>query len=262
MDRPKEVPLDAPLKNSAFGAISSSTPNLTSNERVKSDVDVPNAADVEKDIIRSAEDVLNWRGRSRRFSLGASRHAMEQTRNTPDVRLQLDGLNAWHEVDRKTSTMELQETDSNEQLGVGHVKASQENLYFHRLCGSMDSDPNNTTARDRHSENAERATSMAVMLSHRYGRPSTSSLAGSTPDILRLRPRGHAASVLLPNLTGKIRQTATQIASSIGQHRGALSPTSSSSTRPKHISRSFSSPYFHSWSFGNIDVSHQVRFPP
>lgn len=104
-------------------------------------------------------------------------------------------------------------------LDLGHTTSAREGAYFHRLCGSHD------------------VTS---------GEPST------------MRDRRGDVVDLSSVMTQRYRP---------GDGNAFSTPTSSSPlprssqmpSNPSNITRSISAPYFHSWSYGNIDVSHHVR---
>jgi len=262
MERPADAHSESARNSDIVGDV---TPISTSKEYGKGSVEVNAAAESDKEMIRTPQEVLLWRGRSRRFSLGIPRQAMESTPVQHEIHLSLEGLSVWQDAEKKLSPMELQERDLSAALGVGHVKAPQEDLYFHCLCGSLDSESLNTTSRDRIGEDAERAASMSAMISQRYSRASATATTGSA-DILRLLPRGSDATPAGQNTgvwSAKSRQGGSQPPlSAVGHHRGIAGPSSQRQTRSRHISRSLSAPYFHSWSFGNIDVSHQVRNCP
>ena len=284
-----------------------------------------------KTVSRRPQDLLVWKGRARRFSLGMLSRRVPNERPLDATRVQVTLVNAGSsEMGDETPPGERKEPFSG--MGVGHTSVSLENAYFRRMCGAEDTPAFGpmTTNRERHDSAREGHTSLASVVTQRYKAqvgvdwsPSRSTLshqASSSPrpsnSARRHSPKSSldtlglslnpSVSVVVETLESKRSQSSTRSPRSTGPLSSphsyttasdSLSPTTSrlrseqpgrhmsissetisdaprltspsspalSSSR-KHMarsefrSRSLSAPYFASWSYGNIDVSHKVRF--
>lgn len=279
---------------------------------------------------RKPSEMLIWRGRARRFSMGMMSRRPISERLLDVTKVHVPLVNAGSaEIMEDSPVEERKETFMGG--GVGHTSAALENTYFRRLCGAEESNTfgSLSTTRDRNDSAREGHTSLASVVTQRYkaqvgvdwspARSNISQQSSSSP-----RPpvsaRRHSPQSSLDTLGLSQNPSVSVVVETIESKRGsastrptrppplpnsprsspfapkARSPTSSrrpldspssltpassdtisdaprltspsspalSSSRkvhrrPQYRSRSLSSPYFTSWSYGNIDVSHKVR---
>jgi hypothetical protein len=197
-------------------------PATSSSERSSKHVGSTEGSELpDKSSIGKPQDQQLWRTRSRRFSLVLSRHGAEQDRPHHQSSTQMDTEEVKRERERGKKAGDRIEPQA-KVVGFGHTSAVGEEWYFHRLTGSDDAVIEVNTSRERNSSTLASHTTLASVMTHRYA------ASGVT------RGSNFSSSSLLPT-------------------PGPQSLPSRSS-----LSRSLSSPYFHSWSIGNIDLSHQV----
>lgn len=160
--------------------------------------------------------------RARRFSLSNARLGASLEAN---LSMSIIGEEFYEEKrEREGSRITGEGGNSERWVGMGHLRPSSEEWYFHRLAGCKDAVAAQHTARDQRLPSLRSQEPLASVMTHRYLHNSSAFFAASSPLLLTGSPANRRA------------------------HRPLL--------------RSLSAPFFHSWTYGNIDISHQLFINP
>lgn len=170
----------------------------------------------------SGETPLLGQRRARRFSLSNARLGASLEAN---MSMSMIGEEIYEEKREREGVRGASEGGNSERwIGMGHLRPATEEWYFHRLSGCKDATAAQHTARDQRLPSLRSQEPLASVMTHRYLHSSSAFFAASSPLLVTGSPANRRA------------------------HRPLL--------------RSLSAPFFHSWTYGNIDISHQVRLYP
>lgn len=170
----------------------------------------------------SGETPLLGQRRARRFSLSNARLGASLEAN---MSMSMIGEEIYEEKREREGVRGASEGGNSERwIGMGHLRPATEEWYFHRLSGCKDATAAQHTARDQRLPSLRSQEPLASVMTHRYLHSSSAFFAASSPLLVTGSPANRRA------------------------HRPLL--------------RSLSAPFFHSWTYGNIDISHQLYINP